>query len=111
MRHALLDVIAPLPPATRVWCGHEYTVSNLLFAQTVDAANPQVALKLEEARKERAAGRPTVPSTVGAELSFNPFMRVNDAAVKCAVGQPDDADELTMSKLRERKNAFKAPTL
>lgn len=110
MCHALVEVIGSLPPATKLWCGHEYTVANLLFAQSVEPENVAIKEKLKEAQEKRRRGEPTVPSLVSEEKRFNPFMRVAEKTVKLAVGKEDDTKEDTMNKLREAKNSFKTPT-
>ncbi len=105
MHHALNTVFAALPDDTRVYCGHEYTVSNLEFAAHVDPDNDAVARKLEWARAERDAGRSTVPSTIGEEKTCNPFMRVAEPALQKAMGATDAV--ATMAALRRTKNDFK----
>jgi len=107
MRHALMDVAAHLPGDTQVWCGHEYTVSNLRFALSVDPNNKALQDKMTWSQERRATGQPTIPSTIAEELSFNPFMRVNIESIKNAVGTANDSDADTMMKLREAKNNFK----
>ncbi len=49
----------------QVWCGHEYTVKNLEFAADADKENRMVQQKLQWAREQRAAKKPTIPSTIG----------------------------------------------
>jgi len=104
MHRSLNEVIAELPGDTRVYCGHEYTVSNLEFARSVDPDNEALQSKLEWARKRVADGEPTVPSTVAEELEYNPFMRVDQPVIQEAVGGEDPVD--TMAKLRKAKNDF-----
>jgi len=111
MVHALLGVVANLPHNTKVYCGHEYTVNNLLFAQTVEPSNPEIQKKLDWARAKRNEGAPTVPSTVGQELTYNPFMRLHSQEIKTSVGTPNDDDETTMKLLRESKDKWKPPKL
>ncbi len=72
---ASLARLAALPPATRVFCGHEYTASNGRFALTVEPGNADLAARMAEVTHLRAAGLPTVPSTMGRELAANPFLR------------------------------------
>ncbi len=90
--------IAQLPPETLVYCAHEYTLANLGFAQWVEPDNPALAQRRRDDRALRAAGRPTVPSTLALELATNPFLRVGRAEVRQAAeayaGRPlrDDAD-------------------
>ncbi|ABM62351.1 hydroxyacylglutathione hydrolase [Halorhodospira halophila] len=75
--HASLQHLAALPADTRVCCGHEYTVKNLEFAHCADPKNDRLAQRLQAARDARAAGQPTVPSTLAEELATNPFLRTD----------------------------------
>lgn len=104
MHAALNEVFAALPESTRVFCGHEYTISNLEFAASVDPENSALHGKLAWARGERAAGRSTVPSTLGEERTYNPFLRVGTPAIRAATGESDPV--AVMARLRELKNAF-----
>jgi hydroxyacylglutathione hydrolase len=70
--------LAALPADTRLYVGHEYTVKNLEFAAHAEPSNADVARRLDWAKKERAAGHATVPSSVADELATNPFMRARD---------------------------------
>ena len=108
-----LGRLAALAPETRVFCGHEYTVSNLHFCLHVEPGNARTAARLEEARAARAAGRPTLPSTIGDERATNVFMRTASEGVRAWAGAEAAAagDEAVMARLREAKNAFKAPAL
>ena len=76
-----LSKLRSLPPDTKIWCGHEYTVNNLRFAQTIEPNNPDIAHALDEAEAIRAARRYTVPGRIERELSTNPFLRFDDPAV------------------------------
>lgn len=84
--HASLERLATLPPATRICCAHEYTLSNLRFAWWADPTNPVLADRIRRVRAERAAGRTVVPSTLGEELATNPFLRPSDPVVAARVG-------------------------
>jgi hydroxyacylglutathione hydrolase len=77
---ASLGRLATLPDATLVLCGHEYTQSNARFALTVEPENAALRARAAEADAQRAAGRPTLPVTLGAEKAANPFLRARDAA-------------------------------
>lgn len=103
MVSALYDVLGALPPETRVYCGHEYTVANLAFAASVEPNNIAVRDKLAWATAQRAAALPTVPSTLGDERTYNPFLRVHVPAI--ALGDPP---AVAMARLREAKNAFRS---
>lgn len=78
--HANLQRLATLPPETRVYCAHEYTLSNGRFAAAAEPNNEAVARRLREVEAARAAGEATVPTTIGLELATNPFMRARSAA-------------------------------
>lgn len=70
-----LSLLKPLPPQTLVCAGHEYTESNARFAVTVEPENEALRHKAEEVVAARAAGRPTLPVTLGEEMQTNPFLR------------------------------------
>jgi len=78
---ASLSKLAALPDATKIYCGHEYTLANIAFAQQVEPQNAALAARLERDRKLRAAGKPTLPSTLGEERATNPFLRWREPAV------------------------------
>jgi len=78
---ASLDKLAALPPETRVYCTHEYTTSNLRFAKAADPRNPAVDARVDQTRAALEAAQPSLPSTIGAELTFNPFLRAGDPGV------------------------------
>ena len=106
-----LSKLAALPPQTRVYCGHEYTLANLRFAAAVEPANPAIAQRIERERAKRTAGLPTVPSTIEDELATNPFLRAPVAAVREAAerqaGRTLGDDVAVFAALRTWKNDFK----
>lgn len=77
---AAMRKLEALPAETRVYCGHEYTESNGRFALTVEPENPELLANVENVRRLRAAGQPTIPSTIAMERATNPFMRAANAA-------------------------------
>ncbi len=77
---AAMIKLAALPGDTRVYCGHEYTESNGRFALTVEPDNTDLMTRMADVRRMRAAGLPTIPSTIALERATNPFMRARDAA-------------------------------
>lgn len=79
--HDSLQRLAGLPDATRVCCTHEYTLSNLRFAEAVEPGNAELLAYAELCRAERAAGRPTLPSRIALERQINPFLRCAEPAV------------------------------
>ncbi|XP_058536429.1 hydroxyacylglutathione hydrolase, mitochondrial isoform X1 [Ochotona princeps] len=107
MYRALLEVLGRLPPDTRVYCGHEYTVSNLKFARHVEPNNAAIQQKLAWAKERSGSGEPTVPSTIAEEFTYNPFMRVREKSVQQHAGETDPVT--TMRAIRREKDQFKAP--
>jgi len=78
MMAASLDAILTLPDATRVCCAHEYTLSNIDFAKTIDGGNPALLERERADRALRAQNRPTLPSTLALEKATNPFLRFHE---------------------------------
>jgi hydroxyacylglutathione hydrolase len=109
--HASLRRLSALPPGTRVHCAHEYTLANIRFARVVDPDNEALRAREAAARALRAAGRPTVPSTIGEELATNPFLRCNVPAVRAAAeahaGTPLRDEISVFAALRDWKNGFR----
>jgi hydroxyacylglutathione hydrolase len=108
--HDSLAKLAVLPDATRVYCGHEYTLSNLRFAQAAEAANPEIAKWEQAASALRARDEPTLPSTIGEEKRANPFLRCDQPGVIAAAsqyaGKPLKDPVSVLGALREWKNNF-----
>jgi hydroxyacylglutathione hydrolase len=105
MHRSLAEKLGRLPPATRVYCGHEYTVANLRFAVHVEPDNRAAAEKLERVRATRERGEPTVPSTVGEELATNPFLRCASPSV--AERFPGATAVDVFAAVRSAKDAFR----
>ncbi|MCP9891746.1 hydroxyacylglutathione hydrolase [Cyanobium sp. Aljojuca 7D2] len=91
---ASLQRLGQLPEATRVWCAHEYTASNLRWAAaTVAPGDPSAAAiqqRLAEVLAARAQGEPTIPSTVGLERATNLFLRAGSAEQLAALRSSKD---------------------
>ncbi len=106
-----LDLLAALPPATRVYCTHEYTLSNCRFALEVEPDNDALRARHDVVLALRRAGRATLPTTIGQELATNPFLRVDQPAVGAAARARDPhADSRTdrFAALRRWKDDFRA---
>lgn len=101
-----LTKLAALPDETMVYCAHEYTQANARFALTVDPDNPALQKRAAEVDRQRAAGQPTVPTTLGAERAANPFLRAGDAAIRKRLGMTDASDVEVFAEIRRRKDSF-----
>ncbi|MBW4532908.1 MAG: hydroxyacylglutathione hydrolase [Pleurocapsa minor HA4230-MV1] len=77
-----LAKLRQLPDQTRVWCAHEYTLSNLQFALTVDPDNRDLATRYEKVQQARSQGLATIPSLLGEEKQTNPFLRWDTSALQ-----------------------------
>jgi len=106
MYTALVEILSKLPLETKVYCGHEYTINNLKFAKSVEPNNEDISARLKLTQTQRANNQPSVPSTIGDELKFNPFMRVNQPSIAQHTGKTDPRSN--MSALRNMKDRFKA---
>ncbi len=107
---ASLSKLAALPDETLVYCGHEYTLANIRFARAVDPDNAVLAAREERAQRLRAAGRPTLPSTLGEERATNPFLRCAEPAVVESankyLGSRMSDPVSVFAAIREWKNRF-----
>ncbi len=105
-----LGKLAALPASMKVYCAHEYTVSNLRFAVAAEPDNAEVAGRLQQALALRERGESTVPSTIGTELRTNPFLRYREAGILHTLrknGKLDSNDPVAaFAALREWKNTF-----
>ena len=101
---ASLSRIKALPAATTLYCAHEYTQANARFALHADPDNPLLRLYAGEIAKTRAAGRPTVPTSLARELETNPFLRADEPALQDRWGGADPAE--TFARLRAAKDSF-----
>jgi hydroxyacylglutathione hydrolase len=107
MYDALIEKISKMDPKTQIYCGHEYTLKNLEFAKTIEPNNQAIQKKLEWAKKQRSQNLSTIPSTIGEELTYNPFMRVNKESVARALGFHNTFSPIeVMAELRKRKDKF-----
>jgi hydroxyacylglutathione hydrolase len=109
--HAALSKLARLPDDTLVYCGHEYTESNIRFAKVLDPEN-QTLLELEDrARKLRAQDLPTVPTRMAEEKAANPFMRCDQPEIRAAASRHAGKDLAqpvsVLEAIRDWKNGFK----
>eukprot|EP01127_Copromyxa_protea_P010791 TRINITY_DN2666_c0_g1_i1.p1 TRINITY_DN2666_c0_g1~~TRINITY_DN2666_c0_g1_i1.p1 ORF type:complete len:227 (-),score=50.33 TRINITY_DN2666_c0_g1_i1:158-838(-) len=109
MDTALNQKIASLPPTTQIYCGHEYTVSNLKFGNFIEPSNEDLQAKLEWAKNERLSHRSTLPSTLEGEKKWNVFLRLSSPEIQKNLGvTPETPSATIMSLLRSRKDNWKA---
>ena len=106
MMWASLKKLRDLPGGTRIYCGHEYTLANIKFAQTIEPGNRALAARADEATRQIAAGKPTIPTTIDEEKAANPFLRADVPAVATSVGLAGKPAAQVFTEVRARKNRF-----
>ena len=108
--HASLKKLMALPDDTQVYCGHEYTESNLRFALTVEPKNHELASRFERVRALRARGASTVPATLEEEKQTNPFLRWDSkeiqASLKATIPNVRLDPVFVFAAVRKLKDAF-----
>lgn len=103
---ASLQKLMALPDDTRVYCAHEYTANNGRFAVTLEPRNAALAARVREVATLRAAGRPTVPSTIGLEKATNPFLRPASPELRATLGLLAASDVEVLAETRKCKDTF-----
>jgi hydroxyacylglutathione hydrolase len=78
-----LERMGTLPNSCKIFCGHEYTLNNYKFAAAVEPDNAVVMERINAARRLRRDRFPTMPTTVGDEMTANPYMRVVTSRAAC----------------------------
>ena len=103
---ASLLKLRALPGTTLVYCAHEYTLSNARFAQTIEPGNAALAARVDEARRQRELGQPTIPTTLATECATNPFLRADEPTVAAALGMTGKPAAEIFAEIRGRKDRF-----
>jgi hydroxyacylglutathione hydrolase len=103
MWQSLLKLRA-LPNETCVFCGHEYTIANIRFAETIEGDNMALMARAAEAADQIAKREPTIPTTIGAEKAANPFLRADLPEIAARLGMSGRSPAEVFAEIRERKN-------
>ena len=93
--HSSLQRLAQLPPETVIYCAHEYTLGNLLFASHAHPGHEGIQTRLSEVRARRQEGRSTLPTLLSTERATNPFLWA--------------ANVSEFASIRAAKDVFRAP--
>jgi hydroxyacylglutathione hydrolase len=105
-----LSKLIKLPDDTKVYCGHEYTLSNIRFARAADPDNAALRELEAKAAKLREQGQPTLPSSIGQEKATNPFVRCSEPALvrsaSAHAGKKLTGPVAVLAEIREWKNHF-----
>lgn len=101
-----LSKISALPDSTTVCSGHEYTLANARFAQTIDPENPELLRRIKRIEEDRQNNVPTVPSNLGEEKQTNPFLRPHDRNIRAHLSMQNATDAEVFAEIRSRKDNF-----
>ncbi|WP_375620899.1 hydroxyacylglutathione hydrolase [Bartonella sp. AA97HXZ] len=101
-----LKKLRKLPDETLLYCGHEYTKNNALFALTIDPHNKKLHQRIEEVFLLRAKNAMTLPVTLGQEKATNPFLRWDDSVLRRNLVMEEETDEEVFAEIRRRKDNF-----
>ena len=99
-----LAKLRQLPDNTRVWCAHEYTLSNLKFAVTVEPNNSDLQQRYQQVQQARRRGVATVPSLLGIEKQTNPFLRWDEPELQAVAKMKESAR--VFGRIRGMKDQF-----
>lgn len=102
-----LERLAALPAETLVYCTHEYTQSNLKFAQAVEPDNADIAERVEQVKQLRAHGEMTLPSNLALEKRTNPFLRTAETSVKQKADERNGRDNRSGAEVFASLRAWK----
>ncbi|HEX8937797.1 MAG TPA: hydroxyacylglutathione hydrolase [Sphingomicrobium sp.] len=89
-----LQRLTELPGDMRLYCAHEYTLSNARFAAHAQPENAAIAARLNATERLREAGKITLPTTVAEERETNVFVRATDVE--------------EFARLRREKDSFRS---
>jgi hydroxyacylglutathione hydrolase len=98
--------IRNLPADTQIYCGHEYTAANVHFALSIEPKNPALRARAEDIVRLRELNKPTIPTTIQQEKSYNPFLRADLSSVAANVGLEDATPAQVFATIRARKDKF-----
>ena len=106
-----LNKLSQLPDETRIYCGHEYTLNNLNFAQMLEPSNAHVKEYLERVRELRQKNLPSLPCILATERRVNPFLRCGETEILSRVerhrGKKFSSPAEAFTYLRQWKNNYK----
>ncbi len=100
-----LQKIRNLPDNTKIYCAHEYTLSNLKFAESVDPENQHLKTYSQSIRALRQQNHPTIPALLGQEKACNPFLRSDNLNFQTKLGTASNSVQ-TFALLRKMKDDF-----
>ena len=101
-----LQKLRALPRSTKVYCAHEYTLSNGRFALTIEPNNTALKTRMQAVQRLRSEHKATVPSTIAEEKACNPFFRADEPTLKTSLAMENASAVAVFSEIRKRKDVF-----
>lgn len=101
-----LSKVLAMPEETMIYCAHEYTQENALFAVRAEPSNLDLKARIAEVNLLRAEGKATVPMPLWLEKKTNPFLRVRSAEIQSVLGCAGKSDSEILGIIREAKDQF-----
>jgi len=104
-----LSILKKLPLNTKIYCGHEYTESNLRFAKSVEPLNQAIISRYNDVVKLNKQGIPTLPSTIEIEIETNPFLRAGLKSIQQEISKKFNTpknDKDIFAAIRQWKDNF-----
>jgi hydroxyacylglutathione hydrolase len=105
--HDSLTRLTQLPPETKVYCGHEYTQSNLKFAEAAEPDNEKIAARAQRVAAQRSSGEPTMGFTVAEELATNIFVRTAEATILASASREESTGDKSPAEIFSALRAWK----
>lgn len=102
-----LEKLLALPDDTSIYCGHEYTEANIRFALTIEPGNAALTRRAAEVAALRAKGKATLPTSQALEKATNPFLRVDEPAIRKLLGMEGAPQAAVFGEIRKRKDSFR----
>ena len=107
MWDGIASKLLPLPDATKVFVGHEYTITNLHFSLSVDPENTELKKMMEFCQDQSLSKGISVPTTMEWERAANPFVNTSSPKLMAVCGCSEPVD--VFASMRERKNSYSPP--
>ena len=104
--YASLQKLAVLPPDTRIYCAHEYTLQNINFALSLEPNNPALIERQQEVIRLRSMQQSSIPSTIQLELETNPFLRCHSDVIRTSIQLKNASFLQVFSTIRELRNHY-----
>lgn len=101
-----LSKLAALPDDTKVYFGHEYSLSNARFALTIEPGNPALVDRAAAIESAVSQGIFTAPTTIGLEKATSPFLRPQSDEIRTRLGMETAEDWEVFAEVRARKDRF-----